>query len=276
MPETLAVIVSYKNARFTLDAAMSAYHQGNTRVVVWDNFSSEAMQQILQKELPSSIHLELCEQNLMWPAALNRAIQKYSLGCQYIVQMNNDVRLPSHTFTNLRLVFQTDPLAGIVGPLVPALGGPQEPLDMRLKMAAHPGEPPVPFRTSFLLGACLMFPTKVYEEVGPFDESMPLGADDHDYCIRVKHAGYHLWVQPTVCIWHKGHASDGPEWEEWGGKSWDNFNNKWGGYFATEEEAITCHWGGKYHEGREKGTGWTEEEYNDRSRSSDLQLPLQI
>ena len=184
--------------------------------------------------------------------------------------MNNDVQLPGATFRNLEIIFDTDPKAGMVGPLCPALGGPQEPLSAQYRPRAL-GSNMMPFRAAFLLGACLMYRKEVFDEIGPFDETMPLGADDHDYSIRMKHAGYHLWVQPNVCIWHKGHASDGPEWDEWGGKSWGAFNEKWGGYFATEEEAIKCHWGGEYFPEHEVGTGWSEEEYRDRSRGSHIQ-----
>ena len=53
MTKFLAIVVAYKNPKLTLDAAISAHRQGDTRVVVWDNFSSEGVQQELVHKLPS-------------------------------------------------------------------------------------------------------------------------------------------------------------------------------------------------------------------------------
>jgi GT2 family glycosyltransferase len=87
---------------------------------------------------------------------------------------------------------------------------------------------------------------------------MPLGADDHDYCLRVKQAGYKIMVAYSAFVSHKSHSSyrrARDTWDEWGGKSWEAFNKKWAGYFFNEEEAKRAHWQSEYTEGWETGTG---------------------
>lgn len=49
----------------------------------------------------------------------------------------------------------------------------------------------------FLIFFCVMFPKKIYDEIGPLDERFLIGAmEDVDYCVRVKEAGYKLRVVP--------------------------------------------------------------------------------
>lgn len=258
MPNVLAVVVGYRNSRLTDRAARSLVQQTvSSNVVVWDNFSTQAeREQLLSLRFPPSVQLVLCSQNLMWAPAINQAIKACLGNEQFILLMNNDCSLPGVTVERLVETFESHSDAGLVGPLVPAIGGPQEPLYVKDKSR--------PFRTTYLMGACMMIRRSVWDQIGGLDENMPLGADDHDYAIRVKHAGYAIYVDPRICIQHEGHASAGPEWDEWGGRSWAAFNEKWAGYYATEEEATKAHWSGKYDPAFERGTGWTEEEYRAR------------
>ena len=254
MTQVLGVIVSYRNANLTVRAAQSLAGQSvPVRTVVWDNYSDDATRRVLVRDLPVVVKLEQCETNLLWTPAVNSAVDKYLQGEDFILMMNNDCVMPQKGVASLLDVFEHQPNAGLVGPLCTALGGPQEPLNAR---GQHR-----PFRVAFILGACMMVRRSVWDQVGGLAEDLPLGADDHDYCIRVKHEGYSIYVDPRVCAQHKGHASAGPEWDEWGGRCWGRFNAKWAGYFANEVEAAEAHWGGNYNPSFTKGTGWTEEKY---------------
>lgn len=180
----------------------------------------------------------------------------------FLLFMNNDCSLPSHTVASLLDTFEQHSDAGIVAPACTALGGPQEPLWIPDKSR--------PFRVTFVLGACLMMRRSLWDYLVAahgygLDPDMPQGADDHDLCLRAKVAGYSIWVDPRTTAQHKGHASgDDPNWHL--GNGWPYFDSKWAGYFANSEEASLCHWGGRYVPGYEVGTGWSADEYDTRMR----------
>ena len=262
MADVLAVIVSYGNPYLSGRAMGTLKSQKGVtiKVVVWDNFSTEGNLSHLRKLVTDEILVE--SPNVLWSPAINKAVKDYSDGEKFILMQNNDLSLPNvNSVATLVNLLETYEGAGLVGPAVPALGGPQDPI--RLQGVTSP------VRVPYLLGACTVVSRRIWDEVGPLDPDMKLGADDHDYSIRLKHYGYSLWVDPRVGAVHKGHASnqtpDGAkEWGEWGKKSWARFDEKWAGYFANEEEAVKAHWAAVFDPDFIIGTGWSEETYDER------------
>lgn len=275
--ETAVVVVSYNNLALTQRCVDGLRNQTvPTTILVWDNASKDGTPQWLrnQKDI-----ISVCSpKNILWTPAVNAGIENIykhykEAGAslpKYLGFMNNDIFLPTVSIERMTAELQ-DNSVGLVGPIVPRLGGPQDPYKCFPKrwehLAAIKGdinevlkhEPSR--RCSFLLGAICMMRRNVFEEIGSLDNDMPLGADDHDYSIRLKDVGYELRVVTSVYADHAGHASaeteDGDKnWNEWGSKSWDAFEKKWAGYFNSEEEAVKCHWGQEYIEGWHRGTGW--------------------
>lgn len=77
---------------------------------------------------------------------------------------------------------------------------------------------------SAVTGACLMSRREVFEEIGRFDETLPLVCNDLDYCLRAAQAGYSSVLVPNaVLIHHEALSRTGiPEdkdvirlWERW-------------------------------------------------------------
>lgn len=261
----LVVIVSFNNVHYTIKATESAARQTvPTDVVVWDNNSPDprVMDGLARSRFPSNVHLEFHKNNILWTPAVNAAIDQFGAGHDFICFMNNDIALPRDAIERL-LETANEPDVGLVGPMGWALGGPQDyATHKEAWLAAGKGADEAfraqgPIRVPYLVGACVLLPKTTWDTVGRLDEDMPLGADDHDYSLRVKQAGLKLLVDPRVCVEHAGHASgSAPEWGEWGSRSWDAFNSKWAGYFVDTEEAINCHWSGIYRPNWDLGTGW--------------------
>jgi GT2 family glycosyltransferase len=259
MTDVLMVVVSYNNMDLTMRAVRSLKEQTEeVRVLVWDNASVDGTVAWLER---NKIEHVASERNVLWSPAVNAGLQ-YRENETYVGFMNNDISLPPDAIKRMTDLLKSDEKIGMVAPMGAALGGPQD-------WATHHGNwtmlsPTVeelqdllkgrpPKRATYVVGACTLLPHKVWAEVGPLDEEMPLGADDHDYSIRVKQAGYQIWVNEDVYASHYGHASGHSEnWGIWGPKSWDRFNTKWANYYKTEEEAIKSHWGGEYHEGYDR------------------------
>jgi O-antigen biosynthesis protein len=51
-------------------------------------------------------------------------------------------------------------------------------------------------------GACLMTQRHIFEELGGFDEAMPLNYNDVDYCLKAYRSGYRVVVAPLAELWH--------------------------------------------------------------------------
>lgn len=59
-----------------------------------------------------------------------------------------------------------------------------------------------PVMQEMLSGACIMTTRKVIENVGGFDDSFSLYFEDTDWCLRVRKAGYRLYMMPGSNIVH--------------------------------------------------------------------------
>jgi GT2 family glycosyltransferase len=260
--DTLAVVISYNDWKNTLTTVQTLVGQAD--IVVWDNASTDGT---VEKLLPfmDRITLHVNDENALWTPACNQAIQKFLGGHQFVMLSNNDISYWPTTVSRMENAF-SDPTVGIVGPVGSSMGGQQDyatywgggkpPKDRWL--AHQPTK-----RAGYVAGASFMFRPSLYEKLGPLDDEMPLGADDHDYCLRAKDAGYAVMICGSAYIGHQGHASArhaSSEWEKWAAPSWAVFNKKWDGYFLTEKEAVTCHWNGTYTEGWDVGTGWLDED----------------
>lgn len=265
----LIVVVAYNNAYATrqcVDALLAQSHLSrNTRIVVWDNASRDNTQAVLS-DLRDKVTVHYSEENLLWTPACNAAVEKYREDrMEAILFMNNDIMLEPNAVDEMCSTLALTN-AGATAPWGARLGGMQDQAHWSQRM---PGNAPV--RASYVVGACVMVATAAWDMVGPLDERMPLGGDDHDYCIRLKHDDWPIMVTRSTFANHLGHASShtlgGPEaWGEWGGKSWEAFNTKWAGYYATEEEAVQGHWSSEWNPDFPKGTGWDAETYDERVR----------
>jgi GT2 family glycosyltransferase len=260
--DTLAVVVSYNDWQNTMATVESLL--AHARVVVWDNASTDGTVNRLRGRFPN-LEIHAHDHNVLWTPACNMAIRR-SLGDEdYLLVSNNDIIYRPNVLDRLKAALHR-PDVGIVGPTGSALGGLQD-FETHWRRpgratAANVDHLPT-VRTNFVVGAAMMLRTELWHELGPFDASMPLGADDHDYCLRAKDAGYQIQVVNSAYVNHKGHASGRHAkavWDEWGGKSWAAFNEKWVGYFYNELEAVRCHWNPAYTPGWDYGTGWFTEE----------------
>lgn len=262
--DVLIVMISYMNPIMTINSIESILDQDYpVRLVVWDNDSPDEQfdkvvkwyEKTSSKRDISNVKLVAHDENIFWSPAINRAISENLSDERFVGFMNNDMTLPAHGVSSMVSYLDSERNIGLIGPHGARLGGQQD-------FAADHGEVSdveeycrtlSPKRVSYLVGAFILMPVETWNGIGELDEDMPLGADDHDYCIRVKQAGKEIWVDQRVYADHKGHASGkSSNWKDLGGKSWEAFNKKWEGYYPTEEEAIKNHWSGKYHEGYDK------------------------
>ena len=59
-----------------------------------------------------------------------------------------------------------------------------------------------PLEQEMISGACIMTTRKIFNITGGFDENFPLYFEDTDWCLRVRNAGYRLYMLPDAGIIH--------------------------------------------------------------------------
>jgi N-acetylglucosaminyl-diphospho-decaprenol L-rhamnosyltransferase len=78
----------------------------------------------------------------------------------------------------------------------------------RLGVAIAPWRSPRPRAVGWAVGCALLAPTQVLRELGPFDESIFLYAEDLDLGLRARAAGVQMWFVPSARVVHHGaHAT---------------------------------------------------------------------
>jgi hypothetical protein len=69
--------------------------------------------------------------------------------------------------------------------------------------------------TGYLTGCCLLARAEVWRKVGFLDERYFIYAEDADWCLRARAAGYRLLFVPTARLWHRVSASSGGAMSPW-------------------------------------------------------------
>lgn len=67
----------------------------------------------------------------------------------------------------------------------------------------------LPREASAVTAACVLVPRRVFDEVGGFDESLPVDFNDVDFCLRVRSAGYAIVQQQRALMYHYESVSRG-------------------------------------------------------------------
>jgi len=150
------------------------------------------------------------EANLGFPAAVNQGI-KEATG-DIIILLNNDVIVTPKWATKLTSwLNQFD----IVGPMTNYCAGMQmvqiEPYENfeELNKAADSFEEEnrhsPAMEVNFIIGFCMVFKKNLWEQIGPFDESLwPCSGEEVDFCLRAKQAGLRIAVDPATFVHHEG------------------------------------------------------------------------
>lgn len=152
----------------------------------------------------------------------NEAVRAAGAGCDYVLFLNNDVEILSDGWLRRLRSLAGRPDVGAVGPMlvygndlvqhagvIVGFDGRAEHA-FKLVPAYHDGR-----RNSGLNGAltatrdvsavtaaCLMMRRHVFEELGGFDETLKVGFNDTDLCLRVRERGYRVLYDGDLVIRH--------------------------------------------------------------------------
>ncbi|MEO0371478.1 MAG: glycosyltransferase [Pseudomonadota bacterium] len=60
----------------------------------------------------------------------------------------------------------------------------------------------LPHNVAAATGACLLMRRDLYQELGGFDEGLPLNYNDVDLCLKIRAAGHRIVVDPVIRLYH--------------------------------------------------------------------------
>ncbi len=232
-PLVSVVIVSYNTRSMTLDCLRALYASlGDLPAEVWvvDNASTDGSAQAVREAFPQACVVANTD-NKGFGAANNQAL-KQARG-EFLMLLNTDAFAQPDTVERLVAYLQLHPRAAIVGPrLLNKDGSVQqscyrypspgrawlENMGVSALLARHPqwGDykawPHDREQTvDWVIGACLLLRRAAYDEVGGFDETYFMYAEETDWQRRFRDKGWDIAFTPSATVTHLGGASGASE-----------------------------------------------------------------
>jgi len=224
-----AIVVSYNTREMTLQClrALQADLAGvPSDIWLVDNASSDGSVVAVGREFPD-VHVIRNLQNVGFGAANNQALRQAK--GEFYLLVNSDAFLRPGAVAALLACARAHPEAAVVGP---RLLNPDGSLQMScyrfpsparaffesfLLTAAMPNHPVFgDYRAwphdserdvGFVIGACIFVRRSAAEVVGFFDESFFLYAEETDWCMRFRRAGWRVLFTPDARVVHVNRGS---------------------------------------------------------------------
>jgi len=229
--EISAIVISYHGMKFLPDCLRTLSDDLKTishEIIVVDNGSTDGSVEFVKEHYPQVTLIEN-KTNLGFARAVNIGLQK-ARG-RYLYILNQDLRFPNGTAQSLLDRIKQDESIGLIGPKYVGFDG-----RLQKSARAFPGYRHIFFRALLLdrlfprhrtfaswrmgwfdhqtemfvdqpMGAVMLIPLKIINEIGFLDENFPIFFNDVDYCRRIKDTGYKLLYYPGAVVEHYAGAS---------------------------------------------------------------------
>ncbi len=224
----VSVVIVSKDRKKDLIDCINSYLQSSYKsleIIVVDNGSRPPLFSWFTKKYPG-VKLITSEFNI--GAAAGRNLGFKEAKGDYIQFSDDDAYADKNMIKNLVSVFEKNPQAGIVQPLVydrarkDMLQGAGHDIDLttgRIKAwgvkekdkGQYEGLREVP-----MCGCVWMVKREVFERIGNYDEDYFIPYEDSDFSIRARKAGFKLYCYSEAKTWHRGlKATFVHPWIEW-------------------------------------------------------------
>ncbi len=228
-PLISVIVISFNTVDLTrqcLKAVESALKDVSAEIMVVDNASTDGSVEMVRLEFPQT-KLLVNTGNVGFGAANNQAM-KQACG-EYFLLLNSDALLHSGALEAMLQAVSRHQQAAVVAPqLLNRDGSLQrscwrfpspwrtwaEALWISGLFANHPflgdfraWKHDAERKVEWAIGACLLVRRRAYEQIGGFDESFFMYAEETDWQQRMTNAGWEIWFTPEAQVVHLGGAS---------------------------------------------------------------------
>jgi len=211
MKKVSAIIVNWNGKNETADCIQSLLDQDHpdVEIIVSDNGSTDGSIELLRERFASSIRLLENGENLGFGTAVNRGF-KAATG-DFLVFLNNDLVLEPDSVSQLAALLESDDGIGAAVPKIlyyekrgtlNSFGVLIHYTGIACPYKIDQADDPDLELTETACGGIFMFPRKIYETIGGFDEDLFLYHEDHDLSWRIRLAGWKLMATPKAVLYH--------------------------------------------------------------------------
>ena len=203
MADRFSIIIVHRNGTKTLlrtlAALAGAIDPDRDEIFIADNGSGDDSLAFAREKFPA---VEIIENgcNLGYAAAINQAVPRSQT--PYLLFLNNDAFVEPGLFDRLATLFEENPKAAVIGPLLVSRDTvPQRCFGVAPTFAGEAGlrrserrRPPLPHAVvapvDWISGACMAVRRAATEEAGSIDSDFFFYFEDVEFCIRLRRAGW--------------------------------------------------------------------------------------
>jgi GT2 family glycosyltransferase len=223
-PLISVITINYNQSKVTLEllSSLKDITYPNIEIIVVDNASPNDNPDILKEQYPE-INLLKSDTNLGFAGGNNLGV-RVAKG-EFLLFLNNDTEVEPGFLEPMIELFKQDSTIGMISPKILfhhtpdtiqyAGYHPMNPYTMRQNLVGYRQKDAEQFsetkETYSIHGAAMMVPMSVIKEVGMMTEVYFLYYEEHDWCTRIKKAGYKVYYQPKSVVFHKESISTGKE-----------------------------------------------------------------
>lgn len=198
-------------------------------IIVVDNNSADGTVEMLEKDFSGQVKLIRSERNLGFGKANNLGLAQAT--GEYVLFLNPDTEIEPDTLSKSLAFMKQHPDCGVLGPRMRFKNGEPQPSVRRfptttailLMLFKLPKLfPHLPAIDKYLavdfdyeklqtvdqvMGAFMLMPKKLAEQIGGFDERFFVWFEEVDLCLAIKKLGYQVVYNPDIRIIHHGGKS---------------------------------------------------------------------
>lgn len=217
---TLSIIIVSYNTEDLIGKCLDTvirYGINQQEIFVVDNNSSDRGASLIKDGYPL-VNLIENKSNKGFAAANNQAFKRCS--GKYILFLNPDTEMPAGSISSMLDYMDGHPSVGLAGARII---NPDSTLQRSVSYK-YPGEQHtsgeldgLPGEIACVLGACMIAPRRLLEEIDCFSEDFFLYGEDQDLCLRIRKAGYEIGYIENAPVVHIGGQSERgiADYEKW-------------------------------------------------------------
>lgn len=220
---TVAVVILNWNGREFLRQFLPGvveHSSGYAEVIIADNASTDSSVEFLQDNFPG-IRIIQNLTNGGFAKGYNDALSQ--VDTDYYVLLNSDIEVTENWIKPIIDLMESDPLtgacqpklrsyhhtekfeyAGAAGGFIDKYGYPFCRGRIFQSIETDKGQYDTPAEIFWATGACMFVKSKVYHEMGGFDEDFFAHMEEIDFCWRLKNHGYNVKYCPDSVVYHVG------------------------------------------------------------------------